>query len=58
MKNDFIQGDEWDAYVALETFNIKRNAGSPPGRESSGDGVSIVVRGGESPPHGEGRQVV
>jgi hypothetical protein len=22
MKNDFIEGDEWDAYVALDTFNI------------------------------------
>ena len=21
MKNDFIQGDEWDAYVTLDTFN-------------------------------------
>src|SRR3954447_14775561 len=21
MKNDFIEGDEWDAYVALETFS-------------------------------------
>jgi hypothetical protein len=21
MKNDFIEGDEWDAYVALDTFN-------------------------------------
>ena len=21
MKNDFIEGDEWGAYVALETFN-------------------------------------
>jgi hypothetical protein len=21
MKNDFIQGDEWDAYVALDTFS-------------------------------------
>jgi hypothetical protein len=34
MKNDFIEGDEWDAYVALDTFNTKRNAGSPTGRES------------------------
>ena len=22
MKNDFIEGDEWDAYVTLDTFNI------------------------------------
>jgi hypothetical protein len=21
MKNDFIEGDEWDAYVALDTFS-------------------------------------
>jgi hypothetical protein len=21
MKSDFIEGDEWDAYVALETFS-------------------------------------
>ena len=21
MKNDFIEGDEWDAYVTLDTFN-------------------------------------
>ena len=31
--------------------------GSPNRRESQGDGVSIVVRGWESQPHGEGRQV-
>jgi hypothetical protein len=36
----------------------QRNAGSPTGRESYGDGVSVVVRGRESRPHGEGRQVV
>ena len=58
MKNDFIEGDERDAYVALDTFNTKRNAGWPNGREPQGHGVSVVVRGGESPLHGEGRQVV
>ena len=21
MKNDFIEGDEWDTYVTLDTFN-------------------------------------
>src|SRR5262245_54353261 len=36
----------------------QRNAGWPNGREPHGHGVSVVVRGGESPPHGEGRQVV
>ena len=34
-----------------------RNAGSPTGREPYGDGVLVVVSGGESPPHGEGGQV-
>lgn len=40
------------------TRNVQhhRNAGWPKGRESQGHGVSVVVRGGESPPHGEGRQ--
>src|SRR5262245_38744271 len=35
----------------------QRNAGWPNGREPHGHGVSVVVRGGESPLHGEGRQV-
>src|SRR5215831_9083167 len=35
----------------------QRNAGSPTGRESHGDGVSVVVGGRESRPQGEGRQV-
>ena len=34
MGNDLIEGDEWGAYVTLDTFNIKRNTGSPTGRES------------------------
>src|SRR6516162_6800676 len=34
-----------------------RNAGWPNGREPYGHGVSVVVRGRESRPHGEGRQV-
>jgi hypothetical protein len=34
MRNDLNEGDEWGAYVMLDTFNIKRNAGSPTGRES------------------------
>ncbi len=33
------------------------NAGSPTGRESYGDGVSVVVSGRESRLQGEGRQV-
>ena len=35
-----------------------RNAGSPTGRESYGDGDPIVVRGRESLLHGEGGQVL
>src|SRR5262245_25844467 len=35
-----------------------RNSGSPTGRESYGDGDPVVVRGGESPSHGEGGQVL
>ena len=34
-----------------------RNSGSPKGREPQGDGAPVVVRGGESPSHGEGGQV-
>src|SRR5215207_11471965 len=33
------------------------NAGSPSGREAVGDGAVVVLRGRESRPHGEGRQV-
>jgi hypothetical protein len=33
------------------------NRGSPTGREAHGDGAAVVVRGRESRPHGEGRQV-
>lgn len=41
------------------TYHVQlvRNAGSPTGRESYGDGASIVVRGREIRLHGEGRQV-
>jgi hypothetical protein len=35
-----------------------RNAGSPTGRESQGDGVPIVVRSRESLLPGEGEQVM
>ena len=37
--------------------NYVRNTGSPTGREPYGDGAAVVVRGRESQPHGEGRQV-
>jgi group II intron reverse transcriptase/maturase len=56
MGNDPIQGDERDTYVALDV-QLRESAGLPTGREPYGNGVSIVVRGRESRPHGEGRQV-
>ena len=40
-----MQGDEWDAYVVLDTCRAARNAGSPPGRAPYGDGVLVVVDG-------------
>jgi hypothetical protein len=27
MKNDFIQGDEWDTSITLDTFNTKTERG-------------------------------
>lgn len=43
--NASMQGEEWDAYVRLETCSAERHAGSPTGREPSGDGVLVVVDG-------------
>ena len=31
MKNDFIEGDEWDAYVALDTFSAHGTRDGLPG---------------------------
>ena len=31
MKNDFIEGDEWDAYVTLDTFNTNGTRDGLPG---------------------------
>lgn len=31
MKNDFIQGDEWDTSVTLDTFNASRTRDHLPG---------------------------
>ena len=31
MKSDFIEGDEWDAYVALETFSTTGTRDGLPG---------------------------
>ena len=58
MENDSIEGDEWDAYVTLDTFSTNGTRDRLHRREPHGDGVSVVVRGRESRPHGEGRQVV
>jgi hypothetical protein len=56
VRNDLTKGDERGTYVVLERLAF-RNVGSPTGRETYGDGASIVVRGRESRPHGEGKQV-
>ena len=55
--NDPIQGDGHGAYVALDTSHTEGMWDRPPRREAQGDGASVVVRGRESRPHGEGRQV-
>ena len=31
MENDFIEGDEWDAYVALDTFSTNGTRDGLPG---------------------------
>jgi len=45
------------APATVLNVNCVRNMGSPKSREAHGDRASIVVRGWESQPHGEGRQV-
>src|SRR6266436_5249358 len=40
-----MQGDDWGASGGLETGRAARNAGSPTGREPSGDGGLVVVDG-------------
>ena len=47
------QGHEWATSVRLNVHHV-RNAGSPKGRETYGDGVPVVVSGKESFLHGEG----
>src|SRR5262249_59422706 len=46
-------------WAPTAVLNVKqaRNAGLPTGREPYGNGVAVVVSGGESPLQGEGRQV-
>ena len=63
MPSEGIEGDEWDAYLTLQRTAVT-NVGSPTGRESYGDGGSVVVAGAtpgqggrESRPQGEGGQV-
>lgn len=50
------QGNEQGTYSRSKNVHTVWNTGSPTGRESYGDGASVVVRGWESHPHGEGRQ--
>ncbi len=58
------QGDEWDAYVTLDTYDRDERWINPWGRVPRGDGVPVVVVGAtthqggrESRPQGEGAQV-
>jgi hypothetical protein len=55
--SEVVQGVEQGTYVTLGR-SIRRNTGSPTGRETYGDGAAVVVRGRESRPHGEGPQVL
>ena len=51
------QKDTNRAPRAVLNVTRARNAGSPHRREPHGDGASVIVRGRESRPRGEGRQV-
>ena len=64
MPSEGNQGDEWDAYVTLDTYDRDERGINPQGREARGDGVLVVVVGAtthqggrESRPQGEGAQV-
>ena len=52
-----IQGGERGTYVALDTSSTTGMWDRPTRREAQGDGAAVVLRGRESRPHGEGRQV-
>ena len=52
-----IQGGERGTSVALDTSSTTGMWDRPPRREAQGDGAAVVLRGRESRPHGEGRQV-
>jgi hypothetical protein len=57
MGDNPIQGGGRGTYVALDTSSTKGMWDRPPRREAQGDGAAVVLRGRESRPHGEGRQV-
>jgi retron-type reverse transcriptase len=57
MGNNPIQGGGRGTYVTLETSSIMGIWDRPPRREAQGDGATVVLRGRESRPHGEGWQV-
>src|SRR4051794_32032710 len=57
MEHHPIQGGAGGTYVALDTSSPRGMWDRPPRREARGDGAAVVLRGRESRPHGEGRQV-
>lgn len=58
MTNEAIEGNEWAAYDALDTYSQDETRDRLTRREANGDGASIVIRERESRSHGEGRQVI
>jgi len=52
-----VQGGERGTSVALDTSSTAGMWDRPTRREAQGDGAAVVLRGRESRPHGEGRQV-
>ena len=45
MPSEGIEGDEWDAYVTLDTYDRDERGINPWGRVPRGDGVPVVVSG-------------
>jgi retron-type reverse transcriptase len=58
VSSERTQGDGPGTYVALETSSTVGMWDHPPRREAQGDGAAVVLRGRESRPPGEGRQVL
>ena len=58
VSSERTQGDGPGTYVALETSSTEGMWDHPPRREAQGDGAAVVLRGRESRPPGEGRQVL